>query len=123
RGGDCNAGRVAWCPEGAGAGDAGLDTVIRRAVHVAKAIARPGARRYNRGCRQAWGPPVQVRDETDLEALLAAVNAGESGATDALCVGIHEQLRTMARRHLARDGVDRQVTIQPTLLANDTLMR
>ena len=66
---------------------------------------------------------MRVGDETDLEALLSAVNAGEAGATDALCAAIHEQMRAMARRHLARDGVGRQVTIQPTILANDTLLR
>ena len=62
-------------------------------------------------------------EDTELESLLAAVNAGEPGATDALCLAIHEQLRAMARRHLARDGVERHVTIQPTLAATRRITR
>jgi RNA polymerase sigma factor (TIGR02999 family) len=65
-------------------------------------------------------------DKTDaLAGLLAAVNAGEPGATDRLAGAIHEELRAMARRRLAKDFGPRMggVTIQPTVLANDTLMR
>lgn len=66
---------------------------------------------------------MSTMETTELEPLLAALNSGQPGATDALCAAIHEQMRAMARRHLARDGQDRQVTIQPTVLANDTLLR
>src|SRR3954453_18912861 len=65
-------------------------------------------------------------EKTDaLAGLLAAVNAGEPGATDRLAAAIHEELRAMARRRLAKDFGPRMggVTIQPTILANDTLMR
>jgi RNA polymerase sigma factor (TIGR02999 family) len=60
-----------------------------------------------------------------LSGLLAAVNAGQPGATDRLAGAIHEELRAMARRRLAKDFGPRMggVTIQPTVLANDTLMR
>jgi RNA polymerase sigma-70 factor (ECF subfamily) len=65
-------------------------------------------------------------DKTEaLGGLLASVNAGEPGATDRLAAAIHEELRAMARRRLAKDFGPRMggVTIQPTVLANDTLMR
>ncbi len=60
-----------------------------------------------------------------LTGLLSAVGAGETGATDRLANAIHGELRAMARRRLARDFGPRMggVTIQPTVLANDTLMR
>ena len=63
--------------------------------------------------------------ESDLSSLLSAVNAGEAGAMDRLCDAIYDQLRAMARRRLAQDfgGNLAGVTIQPTVLANDTLMR
>jgi RNA polymerase sigma-70 factor, ECF subfamily len=63
--------------------------------------------------------------EADLTRLLEGVNAGRAGAVDDLSEAIHDHLRAMARRHLVRDfgpGMP-GVTIQPTVLANDTLMR
>ena len=62
---------------------------------------------------------------TDLTKLLDDANAGRPGAADALAHAIHEDLRAMAHRHLAKDfghGLA-GVTIQPTVLANDTLMK
>ena len=63
--------------------------------------------------------------EADLTGLLEGVNGGVPGAVDELAEAVHEHLRSMARRHLARDFGPRMagVTIQPTVLANDTLMR
>jgi RNA polymerase sigma factor (TIGR02999 family) len=63
--------------------------------------------------------------ERDIQGLLAAVNAGQPGATDDLAAAVYDDLRAMARRHLARDfGAGMAgVTIQPTILANDTLMK
>ena len=63
--------------------------------------------------------------ETDLTGLLEGVNDGRPGAVDALAEAVHEHLRAMARRHLARDFGPNMagVTIQPTVLANDTLMK
>jgi RNA polymerase sigma factor (TIGR02999 family) len=60
-----------------------------------------------------------------IETLLAAVNAGAPGALEDLSRAVHDELRAMARRKLVRDfGRDMAgVTIQPTALANDTLMR
>jgi RNA polymerase sigma-70 factor, ECF subfamily len=63
--------------------------------------------------------------EADLTRLLEGVNAGRAGAVDDLSEAIHDHLRAMARRHLVRDfgpGMP-GVTIQPTVPANDTLMR
>lgn len=60
---------------------------------------------------------------SDLESLLKAVHAGTPGAADALSAAVYEQMRAMARKHLERDGVERYVTIQPTVLATDALMR
>ena len=60
-----------------------------------------------------------------LRDLLEEVNEGAPGATDRLAAAVDKELRAMARRHLARDfGVNLAgVTIQPTILANDTLMK
>ena len=63
--------------------------------------------------------------EPDLTGLLEGVNAGRAGAVDDLSEAIHDHLRAMARRHLVRDfgpGMP-GITIQPTMLANDTLMK
>lgn len=62
---------------------------------------------------------------TELERLLDQVNAGADGAVDRLASAIHDELRAMARRHMARDFGPKMagVTIQPTVLANDTLMK
>ena len=63
--------------------------------------------------------------ETDFTRLLEGVNGGKAGAVDALAEAVHEHLRAMARKHLARDFGPNMagVTIQPTVLANDTLMK
>lgn len=63
--------------------------------------------------------------EPDLTELLEGVNAGRPGAVNDLSEAIHDHLRAMARRHLVRDFGPQMpgVTIQPTVLANDTLMR
>ena len=63
--------------------------------------------------------------EADLTQLLDGVNAGRPGAVDHLSEAIHDHLRAMARRHLVRDFGPRMpgITIQPTMLANDTLMK
>lgn len=63
--------------------------------------------------------------EAELARLLQGVNAGHAGAVDELSAAIHEHLRVMARRHLVRDFGPNMagVTIQPTVLANDTLMK
>ena len=63
--------------------------------------------------------------EPDLTRLLEGVNAGRVGAVDDLSEAIHDHLRAMARRHLVRDFGPNMpgVTIQPTVLANDTLMK
>ena len=57
--------------------------------------------------------------------LLEDVNRGAPGAVERLSEAVYEDLRAMARRRLAADfgrGMA-GVTIQPTVLANDTLMR
>ena len=63
--------------------------------------------------------------EAELTLLLQGVNAGHAGAVDDLSAAIHDHLRAMARRHLVRDFGPNMpgVTIQPTVLANDTLMK
>ena len=66
-----------------------------------------------------------VEGQPDLTQLLEGVNAGSAGAIDDLSEAIHDHLRAMARRHLVRDFGPNipGVTIQPTMLANDTLMK
>lgn len=61
----------------------------------------------------------------DLTNLLRDANAGRPGAVDALAAAIHGELRGMAQRHLAKDFGHGMAgaTIQPTILANDTLMK
>ena len=65
-------------------------------------------------------PPPQ--DERQLTMLLDAVNAGRPGASDELAAKIFEDLRTMARRRMRGSNAE-GVTIQPTMLASDTLMK
>jgi len=68
---------------------------------------------------------MQDRPRPDINELLRAVNAGEPGAADRLASAVYDDLRAMAHRHLARDFGHKMagITIQPTVLANDTLMR
>ncbi|HSI33113.1 MAG: ECF-type sigma factor [Phycisphaerae bacterium] len=63
--------------------------------------------------------------DTVIDQLVHAANRGEAGASDRLAEAVHEHLRAMARRHLVKDfgpGLG-GVTIQPTMLADDTLMK
>lgn len=62
-----------------------------------------------------------VNDEEHFLELLRAAQNGEAGGWDKLSERIYEDLRAMARRQLrgGRGGM----TIQPTMLASDTLMR
>ena len=68
---------------------------------------------------------MAAEGEPDLDGLLDGVNTGRPGAIDQLSEAIHDHLRAMARRHLVRDFGPQMpgVTIQPTMLANDTLMK
>lgn len=61
----------------------------------------------------------------DLTVLLDAFHSDAPGSEDQLAEAVYEQLRAMARRHLARDGAadGAGLTIQPTVLASDTLMK
>jgi len=61
-------------------------------------------------------------DERQITRLLDAMNAGQAGASDQLAEQIFDDLRAMARRRLKSDGGG-GVTIQPTMLASDTLMK
>jgi RNA polymerase sigma-70 factor, ECF subfamily len=64
------------------------------------------------------------QDERQLTRLLAAVNAGEAGASDQLAEQIFGDLRAMAWRRLkAEGGGGGGLSIQPTMLASDTLMK
>jgi RNA polymerase sigma factor (TIGR02999 family) len=60
-----------------------------------------------------------------LTLLLQRMQDGEPGAADALANVVYEDLRAMARGHLGRDigASPAGITIQPTMLANDTLMK
>ena len=69
----------------------------------------------------------QQEDERQLTRLLDAVNAGQPGASDELAAQIFDDLRAMARRRLRSGGSGggggNAVSIQPTMLASDTLMK
>jgi RNA polymerase sigma factor (TIGR02999 family) len=60
-----------------------------------------------------------------LAELLNAVNLGRPEAADRLASAVHDELRVMARGHLAKKFGRAMpgVTIQPTVLANDTFMK
>ena len=66
-------------------------------------------------------------DERQITRLLDAMNAGTPGASDELAAHIFDDLRAMARRRLKADGGARGastgLSIQPTMLASDTLMK
>jgi RNA polymerase sigma factor (TIGR02999 family) len=68
---------------------------------------------------------AEPANSANIPELLQALNAGQAGARERLASAIHDDLRAMAHRHLARDFGPHMagVTIQPTVLANDTLMR
>ena len=61
----------------------------------------------------------------DLTQLLKRMQEGEPGADNDLAQAVYEELRAMARGHLGRNAglAGAGVTIQPTMLANDTLMK
>lgn len=61
----------------------------------------------------------------DLTRMLEAVQAGEPGASEQLAAAIYDALRAMAQRQIQKDmGRDaRNVTIQPTLLADEAFMK
>lgn len=65
------------------------------------------------------------QSDINWAALLADVNAGADGASDRLAAAVYDDLRAMARRHLAKDFGPGMagVTIQPTVLASDTIMK
>ncbi|MGB7157031.1 MAG: ECF-type sigma factor [Tepidisphaeraceae bacterium] len=62
-------------------------------------------------------------EERELTRLLDAMNAGEAGASDQLAEHIFDDLRAMARRRMKAEGDGGGVTLQPTMLASDTLMK
>ena len=62
-------------------------------------------------------------DERQLTRLLDDMNAGKAGASDELAAQIFDDLRAMARRRLKAEGGSGAVSIQPTMLASDTLMK
>jgi RNA polymerase sigma factor (TIGR02999 family) len=61
----------------------------------------------------------------DLTALLNDCEAGRPGARDRLSEAVYADLRRMAERAFAKRFGDnmRKVTIQPTMLADDTLIK
>jgi RNA polymerase sigma factor (TIGR02999 family) len=60
-----------------------------------------------------------------LTLLLKRMQSGEAGAEDVLASAVYNDLLAMARSHFRRDFGSAQAghTLQPTMLANDTLMK
>ena len=63
--------------------------------------------------------------EEGLTKLLSALHENKPGAENELAAFVHDELRAMARRHLMKDFGKAMpgATMQPTMLANDTLMK
>jgi len=57
----------------------------------------------------------------EITALLAAWGDGDRQAFDALLPLVHEQLKRLARRHMARERSSH--TLQPTALVNEAFLR
>lgn len=68
---------------------------------------------------------MNPESDRDLTRLLANVNAGEEGAYNLLAAAVQADLHAMAERRLVREFGRNLggVTIQPTVLADDTFMR
>jgi RNA polymerase sigma factor (TIGR02999 family) len=62
-----------------------------------------------------------VNDRADVTGLLLAWRAGDDQALDRLLPLVHEELRQIARRHMA--GERRAHTLQPTALVNEAYVR
>ena len=79
------------------------------------------------GMKQESTPPDErpIRGHEDLTLLLERMQSGDPRATDVLAEAVYDDLRAMARGHLGRDVGPQGAgfTIQPTMLANDTLMK
>lgn len=57
----------------------------------------------------------------DTTELLVALRAGDRGALDALIPRVYEELKCIARRHLARERSDH--TLNPTALVHEAYMK
>lgn len=62
-----------------------------------------------------------TREDTEVGALLRASRDGDSAATNRLFELLYDELRTMARRRLARES--REHTHPPTSLVHETMLR
>ena len=60
-------------------------------------------------------------DRSDVTELLARWNDGDAGARDALIPLVYDELRRVARRHLAAQRVSH--TLQPTALVHEAYLR
>jgi RNA polymerase sigma factor (TIGR02999 family) len=61
------------------------------------------------------------RRPSDVPLLLARVRDGDRGARDRLFETVYQELRTMARMHMAREAP--AVTLQPTALVHEAFVR
>src|SRR5262245_28228005 len=89
---------------------------------------------YNHLQLFSWERPVEPdqsesprphREHADLTLLLKRMQSGDAGATDVLASAVYDDLLAMARSHFRRDFRSAHAghTLQPTMLANDTLMK
>ncbi len=55
--------------------------------------------------------------------LLEEVHSGRAGALDELMELVYDDLRKVAENHLKREGPSRRITLQPTMLVNESFLR
>lgn len=60
----------------------------------------------------------------DVTRLIGEYNAGEAGARDRLVAAVYPMIRRLAGRYFVRDfGPAADATLQPTAIADDTLLK
>jgi RNA polymerase sigma factor (TIGR02999 family) len=84
-----------------------------RGVHVARQTPPPGA--------VAYEPAVMVADELSATELLLRAGSGDTGAVERMFPLVYDELKRLARRHLARESDNR--TLGTTELVHEAYLK